>query len=97
MNSKQVVFDKKIGYRPITYKDIVILLRSTKDKANIFENELINLDIPVYSDTSTEYLNSIEIQTIMNLLKVIDNPTVDIQLQVKQSTKKPSWKHLWVL
>lgn len=80
LDSKQVVFDKKVGYRPITYKDIVILLRSTKDKANIFENELINLDIPVYSDTSTEYLNSIEIQTIMNLLKVIDNPTVDIPL-----------------
>ena len=80
LNSKQVVCDKKKGYRPITYKDIVILLRSTKDKANIFENELINLDIPVYSDTSTEYLNSIEIQTIMNLLKVIDNPTVDIPL-----------------
>lgn len=80
LDSKQVVFDKKVGYRPITYKDIVILLRSTKDKANIFENELVNLDIPVYSDTSTEYLNSIEIQTIMNLLKVIDNPTVDIPL-----------------
>lgn len=80
LDSKQVVFDKKKGYRPITYKDIVILLRSTKDKANIFENELINLEIPVYSDTSTEYLNSIEIQTIMNLLKVIDNPTVDIPL-----------------
>jgi len=80
LNSKQVVFDKKQGYRPITYKDIVILLRSTKDKANIFENELINLEIPVYSDTSLEYLNSIEIQTVMNLLKVIDNPTVDIPL-----------------
>lgn len=80
LDSKQVVFDKKIGYRPITYKDIVILLRSTKDKANIFENEIINLQIPVYSDTSTEYLDSIEIQTIMNLLKVIDNPTVDIPL-----------------
>lgn len=80
LDSKQMVFDKKVGYRPITYKDIVILLRSTKDKANLFENELINLEIPVYSDTSLEYLNSIEIQTIMNLLKVIDNPTVDIPL-----------------
>lgn len=80
IDSKQVVFDKKTGYRPITYKDIVILLRSTKDKANIFEKELINLNIPVYSDTSAEYLNSLEIQTIMNLLKVIDNPTVDIPL-----------------
>ena len=80
LNSKKVVFDKNKGYRPITYKDIVILLRSTKDKASVFENELTNLDIPVYSDTSLEFLNSIEIQTIMNLLKVIDNPTVDIPL-----------------
>jgi len=80
LDSKEVVFDKKIGYRPITYKDIVILLRSTKDKANIFEKELITLDIPVYSDTSLEYLDSIEIQTIMSLLKVIDNPMIDIPL-----------------
>lgn len=78
--SKQVVWDKKVGYRPITYRDIVILLRSTKDKANIFENALMSLQIPVYSDTSVEYLNSIEIQTIMNVLKVMDNPMVDIPL-----------------
>ncbi len=80
LDSQKVVYDKKVGYRPITYKDIVIILRSTKDKANLFENELINLNIPVYSDASLEYLSSIEIQTIMNLLKIIDNPTVDIPL-----------------
>ena len=80
IDSKQVVFDKNTGYRPITYKDIVILLRSTKDKANMFETELLNLNIPVYSDTSSEYLNSVEIQTIMNLFKIIDNPIQDIPL-----------------
>ena len=77
---KKKVWDKKIGYRPITYRDMVILLRSTKDKATAFETELANQGIPVYSDSSMEYLNSIEIQTIMNLLKVIDNSTVDIPL-----------------
>ena len=80
ISSGKTVFDKRQGYRTVTYKDIVILLRSTKDKANIFENELTNVNIPVYSDTSSEYLNSIEIQTIMSLLKVIDNPMVDIPL-----------------
>ena len=80
LDSKKVVFDKKCGNREITYKDIVILLRSTKDKANIFETELANLSIPVYSDTSLEYLNSIEIQVIMSLLKIIDNPMQDIPL-----------------
>ncbi len=80
LDSKKLIFDKKYGNREITYKDIVILLRSTKDKANIFETELANLNIPVYSDTSLEYLNSIEIQVIMSLLKIIDNPMQDIPL-----------------
>ena len=80
INSKKEIYDKKQGYRPITFKDIVILLRSTKENANIFEKELAKLNIPVFSDTSAEYLDSIEIQTIMNLLRIIDNPMQDIPL-----------------
>ncbi len=75
------VFDKKInGFRDIQYKDIVILLRSTKVNAPIFEEEMINLGMPVFSESSQEYLDSIEIQTIMSLLKIIDNPIQDIPL-----------------
>ena len=80
IDSKKVVFDKKVGYRPVTYKDIVILLRATKQKANIFEKEISKYGMPVFSDTSAEYLDSIEIQTIMNLLKTLDNPMQDIPL-----------------
>ena len=36
--------------------------------------------MPVYSETSTEYLNSVEIQLIMSCLKIIDNPMQDIPL-----------------
>ena len=36
--------------------------------------------MPVFSDSSQEYLDSIEIQTIMSLLKIIDNPIQDIPL-----------------
>ena len=36
--------------------------------------------MPVFSDSSQEYLDSIEIQTIMCLLKIIDNPIQDIPL-----------------
>ena len=68
------------GFRDITYKDIVVLLRSTKVNAPIFEEEMINLNIPVFSESSQEYLDSIEIQTIMSLLKIIDNPIQDIPL-----------------
>ena len=79
-NKFQVYDRKKEKYRDIKYKDIVILLRATSKSAPIFEQELLNLDIPVFSDSSQEYLDSIEIQTIMSLLKIIDNPIQDIPL-----------------
>ena len=81
IDSKYQVYDrKKESFRDITYKDIAILLRSTKDKASIYEQELIKLDMPVFSDSNQEYLDSIEIQTVMSLLKIIDNPMQDIPL-----------------
>ena len=80
INKKYQVKDKKLGYRDITYKDIVILLRSTSKAAPIFEKELLKRNIPVFSDGSNEYLDTIEIQTITNLLKVLDNPIDDIAL-----------------
>lgn len=77
-NPDYVVYDKKIGYRKITYKDIVILLRATSTLAPIYEKEITALNIPVFSDTSSEFLDSIEVQTILSVLKIIDNPTQDI-------------------
>ena len=76
----QVYDKKKETYRDIKYKDIVILLRATSKSAPIYEQEILNLGIPVFSDSSQEYLDSIEIQTIMSLLKIIDNPIQDIPL-----------------
>jgi len=81
IDEKFQVWDKKQNkYRDITYKDMVILLRATSNSAPIYEQEILNLEIPVFSDSSQSYLDSIEIQTIMNLLKVIDNPVQDIPL-----------------
>ena len=81
VESKFQVWDRKEEtYRDIKYRDIVILLRSTSSPAPVYEEELLNLEIPVFSDSSQEYLDSIEIQTIMSLLKIIDNPMQDIPL-----------------
>lgn len=80
VDSNYMVYDRKKGYRKVTYKDIVVLLRSTKISAPIFEKEISNLNMPVFSDVSSEYLESMEIQTIMCLLKIIDNPMQDIPL-----------------
>ena len=78
INNGFEVCDKEKKYRKATYKDFVILLRNTKNVANIFEKEMMALNIPVFCDATSEYLNSYEIQIIMNLLKVIDNPLNDI-------------------
>ena len=81
IENKFQVWDKKQEkYRDIQYKDIVILLRSTSNVAPIYEQEILNLQMPVFSDSSQEYLDSIEIQTMMSLLKIIDNPIQDIPL-----------------
>ena len=77
-----MVFDKKQGYRKIRPKDIVILLRATSNLSPIYEKELSDLELPVFSDTSGTYLDTVEIQTILSVLKIIDNPLQDIPLVV---------------
>ncbi len=75
------VFDKKTQtMRPITYRDIVILMRATSRTANIFLEEFHQANIPSYSDSSTGYFDTIEIRTMMSLLKIIDNPLQDVPL-----------------
>lgn len=82
LNSDYMVFDKKQGYRKIRPKDIVILLRATSNLSPIYEKELSDLGLPVFSDTSGTYLDTVEIQTILSVLKIIDNPLQDIPLVV---------------
>ena len=80
MESKFEVSNKDGSTRDIMYRDIAILLRSTSGTAGIYEKELSDFGIPVYSENSGEYLQSTEIETIMALLKIINNPMQDIPL-----------------
>ena len=81
LNSNFKIFDKKTkALRKLEFRDIAILLRSTTNVAPVYEKELLSRGIDVYSDTSTQYLDSTEIQTIISLLKIIDNPMQDIPL-----------------
>lgn len=80
IDSKYQIIDKKTGRRDIQYKDIAILLRTSSGVANVYEKEISELEIPVYSDSSSQYLQSVEIETIMSLLKIINNPMQDIPL-----------------
>ena len=81
IQEKFQVWDRKKGhFRDIQYKDIVVLLRATTQAAPIYEQEILKLEMPVFSDSSQGYLDSIEIQTMLCLLKIIDNPMQDIPL-----------------
>lgn len=77
----QKIYDKKLdGYRPVQYKDIVILLRATSAWAPVFVDELMNMDIPTYADVGVGYFDTIEIKTMIALLEIIDNPMQDIPI-----------------
>ncbi|WP_411955083.1 helicase-exonuclease AddAB subunit AddA [Alkalibacillus sp. S2W] len=65
--------------RPVRYSDIVILMRSKAWFGTVVE-ELKQLGIPVYADLSSGYLEAIEVQVMLNVLKAIDNPKQDIPL-----------------
>lgn len=66
--------------RNATYKDFCILLRSTKDRAQIYTKELLAQGIPAFGDNAGGFFDTYEIQVIISLLKVLDNPTNDIPL-----------------
>ena len=75
------IFDKDAGrYRPVSYRDIVILLRSTADRAGQLTEILARYNIPAYAELTTGYFAAIEVQTMLSLLQVLDNPRQDIPL-----------------
>lgn len=64
----------------IRWRDVVVLLRSLQHTAGIYLEEFRRLDIPVYADGSGGYFAASEVQTVLSLLQVIDNPRRDIPL-----------------
>ncbi|WAW14332.1 helicase-exonuclease AddAB subunit AddA [Peptostreptococcus equinus] len=76
-----LVFDKEINrYRKCKYKDIVVLLRAANGKGPILEEVLKRYSIPVYSNTGQGFYSALEIDLLINLLKIIDNPIQDIEI-----------------
>lgn len=68
------------GYRPVEYRDIVILLRSLSGWSEEFIETLTDMGIPAYSATKTGYFATLEVETMLNFLRIIDNPRQDIPL-----------------
>ncbi len=77
---KDKVMDKDGMLRSVKYKDIVVLLRGIKNKAEIIEEELKRNNIPVFCDTSSSFFEGDEVKLVLSFLKIIDNPYQDIYM-----------------
>lgn len=76
-----LLYDSKAKtHRPAAYRDMVILLRSMTGWSEVFVNTLMQEGIPAYADTGTGYFQTVEIMTLLNVLRIIDNPRQDIPL-----------------
>lgn len=75
------VTDKKTGQlRPAKLGDMVILLRSMTGWSDTFSNVLGAYGIPTVTGSSTGYFSAMEIQTVLNFLRILDNCKQDIPL-----------------
>ncbi len=80
VQSRYPVYDPKTKTeRPIRYRDIVILLRSTPWAGEIIE-EGSRAGVPIYAKLSGGYFQATEVVIMLSLLKIIDNPYQDIPL-----------------
>ena len=75
------VFDKgRKEYRKADYRDVVILLRTMRKWSDVFMEELAIQGIPAFADTGAGFFKTSEVQVILSLLQIIDNPLQDIPL-----------------
>ena len=80
MKHHQVTDKKTKTLRPVNYSDIVILLRSLKDYGTDIMQVLNGMGIPAYVESSTGYFSATEVQTVLALLRILDNPYQDIPM-----------------
>ena len=77
----QPVTDKATGeLRMARYSDIVILLRSLSGWADSLVEVLNGNGIPAHTISSTGYFSTVEVQTVLSMLRLLDNPRQDIPM-----------------
>jgi ATP-dependent helicase/nuclease subunit A len=83
-HARVTVADKGPGgekvLRPIEYRDVVILLRSMKFKADQYAGVLRQAGIPAFREGGQGYFESMEVRDVRALLTLLDNPRQDIPM-----------------
>jgi len=82
-NQATLVWDKdnegKEIQRPVTWSDMVILLRSPRGKAEAYAKEFARLGMPLAAARGG-FFESLEVSDLLSLLQLIDNPLQDLPL-----------------
>ena len=80
MRKFQVTDKESSALRPLSYRDIVILLRTVAGWDEIFKKVLEDEGIPVHMTSRTGYFAASEVQELLHFLRILDNPLQDIPL-----------------
>lgn len=73
------IWDGKAGaFRPVQYRDCVVLLRSAAGLADVFVRTLRDEGIPAFAASRAGYFSTVEVVTVLNYLRILDNPRQDI-------------------
>lgn len=80
MDGSHMVMEKDGSYRPIQYRDMVILLRAVETKASILLKTLRDAGIPAVCDQKDDFFGAPEVQILWAMLKILDNPQQDLAL-----------------
>lgn len=78
---REQIVDKETGeYRFVEYGDIAVLLRTSQGWAEVFGEVFASQGIPSYTASRTGYFSAAEVVTVLNYLRILDNPLQDIPL-----------------
>lgn len=79
MVGREQVWDREAGaFRPLAYRDCVVLLRTVSQWAEVFSDVLNGQGIPAYTTSRTGYFSAVEVVTVLNYLHICDNPRQEI-------------------
>lgn len=66
--------------RKMEYSDVAVLSPSISGKADMIANVFNLMEVPVYCEAEQNFFDTLEVRTVISLLKALDNPLSDIPL-----------------
>ena len=81
-NNGAMVQDKDGTFRLIEWRDIVLLKRSISGSASRMIDLLRREGIPAYAEEKSGYFSAMEVQFVLSLLQIIDNPEQDLPMAI---------------